>query len=104
MKHQHVQLLRRVAEEANVSAGQLDEAVEIYEEGDDSFSFRSWCTDEPDDGLESSTTAVVRVVEYLSTSSEVTKMLSVSVAGEPEVVIQARGSVLFAIMHCGTMP
>jgi len=104
MKHKHVQLLRRVAEEANVSAGQLDEAVEIYEEGDDSFSFRSWDTDEPDEGLEYSTTATVRIVEYLSTDDAVVTMLAVSVIGEPEVVIEARGSVLFAIMHCGTMP
>jgi len=104
MRHQHVQLLRRIAEEASVSAGQFDEAVEIYEEGDDSFLFRSWLTDESDDGLESSTTATVRIVEYLSTDSVVVTMLSVSVAGEPEVVIEANGSVLFAIMYCGTSP
>ena len=104
MNHKHVQLLRRIAVEANMSAGQLDEAVEIYEEGDEFFSFRSWDTDESDEGLEFSMTATVRVVEYLTPANVVQSMLAVSVGGEPEVVICARGSVLFAIMHCGTLP
>ena len=103
MKHQHVQLLRRVAEEANVAAGQLDEAVEIYEEGEDSFSFRSWDPND-EDGLEYSVIAKVRPIEYLTPDNAIQPMLAVSVDDESEVVIGANGGVLFAIMYVGTGP